>query len=561
MMVPRVLTLSIVFASIFCATEPRRAAAQEAGASASSGTCPAAAPAFVEPMNAPHWNGWGVDSSQHRFQPAAMAQIAAEDVARLKLKWAFGFPGATRTFAQPTVVGGLLFVGSQSGTVYALDAKSGCTYWKFDARAGVRSSVTIGQTSAGWAAYFGDLKATVHAVDALTGTPLWKIRVDDHPVAVVTGSPTLVGTTLFVPVSSYEEATGADSEYACCKFRGSIVALDAATGRSLWKSYTISEEPKPTAMNSVGVQSMGPSGAGVWSSPTFDPDKGVIYATTGDNYSDPPTDTSDAFLAFDAASGRRVWSRQVTSDDAYTIACNGKEPGPNCPKANGPDFDFGSSAILVSLPNGKRALVAGQKSGVVTAVDPDRGGEVLWQAHVGHGGALGGVEWGSAADNDKVYVAVSDTKINVVSPDWPGAQPSIFNPKIGWLLNSSTGGGLHALKLETGEEAWNTPHPGCNNVPGCGPAQSAAVTAIPGIVFSGGLDGHLRAYSADNGRIVWDVDTKGEYRTVNGVAGRGGSIDGPGAVAVGGMLYAGSGSGIWGGSPGNVLLAYSVDGH
>ena len=210
------------------------------------------------------------------------------------------------------------------------------------------------------------------------------------------------------------------------------------------------------------------------------------------------------------------------------MACPSSQPGPNCPAAKGPDFDFGSSAILVNLPNGKRALIAGQKSGVVTAVDPDRDGAVLWQTRVGRGSPLGGVQWGSAADDNKIYVAVSDTKFNVVSPGTPGAQTSPFNSKEAWLLDMNTGGGIHALRLESGEEVWHTPHPGCNNVPGCGPAQSAAVTAIPGIVFSGGLDGHLRAYSADGGRILWDVDTKREYRNVNGVAARGGSMDGPG---------------------------------
>ena len=313
-------------------------------------------------------------------------------------------------------------------------------------------------------------------------------------------------------------------------------------------------------MSSAGVQLMGSSGASVWSSPTYDADKGMVYVATGDNFSDPPTQTSDAIVGLNAVSGKLAWVRQVTLGDAFNLACAGSPPGPNCPEAKGPDLDFGSSAILVSLPNGKRALIGGQKSGVVTAVDPDRSGAVLWQTRVGRGGSLGGVQWGSAADDNKIYVAVSDIEFSVVSPGTPGAQTSPVDSKVAYLLDSSTGGGLHALKLESGEEVWHTPHPGCNNVPGCGPAQSAAVTAIPGIVFSGGLDGHLRAYSADDGHIVWDVDTKGEYHAVNGVAARGGSIDGPGPVVVGGMLYVNSGYGVRGRIPGNVLLAYSVEG-
>jgi polyvinyl alcohol dehydrogenase (cytochrome) len=170
------------------------------------------------------------------------------------------------------------------------------------------------------------------------------------------------------------------------------------------------------------------------------------------------------------------------------------------------------------------------------------------------------VQWGIAADQSNVYVAVSDVRLSGVAPETPGAQPSVFNLKIGLLYDSKVGGGLSALKLDTGEEVWRTPHPGCGDVLGCSPAQSAAVTAIPGHVFSGGLDGHLRAYYPDNGKIAWDVDTKGDDQTVNGVAGKGGSIDGGGAVVVDDMLYVGSGSGIFGGTPGNVLLAYSVDG-
>ena len=240
----------------------------------------------------------------------------------------------------------------------------------------------------------------------------------------------------------------------------------------------------------------------------------------------------------------------MTSGDAYNVACD-PTPKTNCPKANGPDYDFGSSAVLADLPGGKRVLIAAQKSGVVTALDPDRSGEIVWQQRVANGGKLGGVQWGVAVDQRNVYVAVSDVKIDGVSAGTPGAQP---------MTRNKSGGGLLALKLDTGKEVWRTPHPGCGDVPGCSPAQSAAVTAIPGVVFSGGLDGRLRAYSSEDGRIIWDVDTKDEVRTVNGFAAHGGSIDGAGAVVAGGMLYVSSGSGIFGGAPGNVLLAYSVDG-
>jgi len=535
------------------------ARAQEAAAGpANIGACPNTNDAaFADPMNKPHWNGWGVEPTQHRFQPGNMARLDPSDAARLKLKWAFGFPGVARSVAQPTVFGGRVFVGSQNGKLYSLNAKTGCRYWEVDVGRGVRSAVVIGPRGDGWTAYFGDQGASVHAVDALTGKALWTTKIDDHPAAIITGSPTLVGTTLFVPVSSVEEATGANPSYPCCSFRGSLVALDALNGKIVWKSFSIAEEAKPGAANSIGVQQQGPSGAGIWSAPTFDAATKRIYATTGDNYSDPPTATSDAILSFDAGSGERMWTRQITSGDAHNVAC---PLGVNCPKTAGPDFDFGSSAVLTSLTGGKRLLVAGQKSGVVTAVDPDRGGEIVWQKRVGAGSTLGGVQWGVAADESKLYVALSDPKFHRVAPGTPGAQTLVFNPSVTLLIESKSGGGLSALKLDTGEEVWRTPHPGCGDVPGCSPAQSAAVTAIPGLVFSGGLDGHLRAYFADNGKIAWDQDTKGDYQAVNGVAAKGGSIDGGGAVVVDGMVYVGSGSGFVGTIPGNVLLAYSVDG-
>jgi polyvinyl alcohol dehydrogenase (cytochrome) len=522
-------------------------------------TIPVPADAFAEP----HWNGWGVDLAQHRFQPAAMAQLAAADVPKLKLKWAFGFDGVTRAYAQPTIVAGRLFIGSATGKIYSLDAKTGCVIWMFQAYAPVRTAISIGVDSRGWSAYFGDQQANAYALDALTGKLLWETHVDDHPAAIITGAPTLVDPVLYVPVTSYEEATGANPYDQCCTFRGSIAALDTATGKVLWKSYSIAEPPKPVRTNQFGIQLFGPSGAGIWSSPAVDPAGSMLYATTGNSYSDPAAATSDAILAFRLDNGKQAWSRQMTAGDAFNVACVRVPPGTpsNCPEANGPDFDFGSSPILVQLANGKRALIAAQKSGVVYAVDPDRQGAIIWQRRVGEGGREGGVEWGAAVDDRNVYVALSDVRVRRVPDSTTGAQKSIFGPSgPSFLLDPAAGGGLFALALDTGKVVWHTPHPGCGNAPGCSPAQSAAVTAIPGVVFSGGLDGHLRAYDTASGRIIWDVDTKGTYETVNGTTASGGALDGPGPVVVGGMLYVNSGYTFLGGAPGNVLLAFSVGG-
>jgi polyvinyl alcohol dehydrogenase (cytochrome) len=355
---------------------------------------------------------------------------------------------------------------------------------------------------------------------------------------------------LYVPVSSAEELSGAAPQYECCTFRGSIVALEATTGTQVWKTYTIPQTPAPVRKNAVGIQLWGPSGAGIWASPTVDLQRGVLYVTTGDNYSDPPTSTSDAIVTLDLGSGKVLWSRQFTVGDAYNIACESPDPT-NCPHAKGPDLDFGSSPMLRMLPNGKRVLLAGQKSGMLHAVDPDNNGAILWQQRVGQGGMLGGIQWGPAADPDTIYVALSDVRVRVEDDPDHG---------VALALDAKAGGGLFAYRIENGERKWATPPPSCGERPHCSPAQSAAITVIPGVVFSGSVDGHLRAYSTQNGRMVWEYDTARDYDTINGVKARGGALDGPGPVVAGGMLYVYSSYGVWGGLPGNVLLAFSVDG-
>jgi len=291
----------------------------------------------------------------------------------------------------------------------------------------------------------------------------------------------------------------------------------------------------------------GPSGAPIWSTPAVDPRRNTIYVTTGDNYSDPSSSMSDAFIAMDADTGKILWSRQMTANDAYTSACRMPDKT-NCPEVNGPDFDFGASPILVTLGNGKRLVVAGQKSGMVHALDPDQGGELVWSTRVGIGGTMGGVQWGSAADANTIYVANSD----ILRVMLPYANNTDADPK--------RGGGMYALRLDTGKQVWFTPPIGCGEKKRCSPAQSQAVTAIPGVAFSGSVDGHLRAYDAVNGKVVWDVDTAIDYKTANGVTARGGSLDGAGPVIGGGVLYVNSGYSSAGGMPGNVLLAFSVDG-
>jgi polyvinyl alcohol dehydrogenase (cytochrome) len=506
--------------------------------------CAQNAVGFPQALDGPRWNGWGADLSNTRFQPTAMAGLTQDQVPLLRLKWAFGFLGRPAAVAQPTIVGGLVFVGGGDREVYALDAKSGCIRWTFKTEAVVRTAMSFAPIPGTdqFAVFFGDLRANAYAVNAITGALVWKTKVEDHPAAVITGAPTLYSGMLYVPVSSFEEVTGSPSAYQCCTFRGSVVALELATGKQVWKSYTIPEAPHPTKQNAKGTQLHGPSGAAVWSAPTIDVQRQALYVATGDNYSDPPSETSDAIVAFELATGAMLWHRQATANDSFIVSCFTADRT-NCPESNGPDHDFGQSPILVNLRGGQRVLVVGQKSGVVHALDPDQEGKILWQTRIGKGGAIGGIMWGSAADQDHVYVANSDVR---------------FIPGGGRTLDPAAGGGLFALDLGNGKIAMQVPPTSCEGRSRCSPALSAAVTVIPGVVFSGGVSGVLRAYATDDARLLWEMDTARDYPTVNGISARGGAMDGPGPTVVDGMLYANSGYAQWGGLPGNVLLAFEI---
>jgi polyvinyl alcohol dehydrogenase (cytochrome) len=504
-------------------------------------TCTGDAP-FRPGAKAPEWNGWSPGVTNSRFQDAAAAGLRAADVPKLKLKWAFNLGDVTVARSQPAVIGGRVFIASQTGAVFALDAATGCTYWGFQASPGIRSGVTIGDANGTLAVFFGDGAANVYALNAQTGVLIWKVHPPAHFATTITATARFYKGVVYQPFASIEEVLAGDPKYECCTFRGSVVALEAATGKTIWQTFTVPEPAKGQH---------GPSGASIWSSPTIDERLEALYVSTGDNYSDPPTQTSDAVLAIDLKTGRLLWSSQLTASDAYNIGCETPQHT-HCPDAPGPDLDFGQPPILVELGGGKRALVGGQKSGMVHAVDPDQKGKILWQTRAGEGGKLGGSQWGSASDGQKVYVAISDIGIGgVADPKSPQGFRLTLNPK--------KGGGLDALDLKTGKIAWSAkPAPCAAERMDCSPAQSAAVTAIPGVVFSGSVDGHLRAYSAATGAVVWDADTAREFETVNGKAAHGGAMDAAGPAVVNGMVFVNSGYGQWGGMPGNVLLAFGL---
>jgi len=483
------------------------------------------------------WKSWGASIENRRFQ--SQPGFGAADVPRLELLWAFGFEGEAAAAVQPVVVGDVVFVPSGSGRVYALGLRDGCLHWTFRADAGVRTAPVVEEG----ALFFGDMQANAYRVDASTGRLMWKVKLDDHPAARISGSPVYHAGRVYVPMSSLEEATSRPPSYECCTFRGSVSSLDAGTGAVLWKSYTIPEEIRPAGRNAAGTQLYGPAGAAVWSSPTIDPANGSLYVATGDAYTQPAAATSDAVMAFDLATGAIKWVRQMTADDAYTLAC-GSPNAANCPDPEGPDHDFGQPPILVPLPDGRSALVLGQKSGETHGIDAATGA-VLWTKRVGEGGLLGGSEWGSASDGTNLYVAISDLRF---------AGGSL----LGLRLDPRAGGGLHAIRARDGDVVWSAPPPVCGDRPACSPAQAAPVSVMPGAVFSGGLDGVLRAYSTTDGAVLWSFDTVQEFATVNGVTARGGSIDTGGPAIARGMVLTTSGNGTWGGQRGNVLLAFGL---
>ena len=501
-------------------------------------------------MAGPRWNGWSPTLDNARFQPDP--RLTARDVARLRVKWAFAFPGGVA--GQPAVVGGRVYFGAGGGRVYALDARTGCIHWRVEVKGGVRAAATVGALAGpaggpgSLAVFVGDRSGGVHALDAASGREIWSVKLETNPFGMITGSPVLYRGRLYVPVSSSEEISSLVKGYHCCTFRGSVVALDASSGKTLWRTYTISDAPRPYRTDPSGGQLYGPAGAAIWSAPTVDPARGVLYVATGDSYSDAPNTGSDAVMAMDLLTGRVRWSRQITADDNYLVGCTGQKGQPDaCPRTVGSDFDFGASPVLRQRPDGRSVLMAGQKSGVVTALDPDRQGLVLWQAKPGYGGPLGGVEWGLASEGGLVFAPIAD----VVAPNLSKA-------------------GMYAIAIGDGSLAWSTPAPppDCAIAPKgslvdiCTNGLSAAPTAIDGAVIEGSMDGFLRAYDARSGKVIWSFDLgQASFMPVNASAPvNGATMNSAGATVAGGTLFQVSGYQASNPNANNLLLAFTVDG-
>jgi len=485
--------------------------------------------------------GFGLTLESTRYVSPDVGELTTEQVRRLRLKWAFAYSGATRARSQPSYYAGSILVGSQDGSVYALDLGTGCAHWTFKASAEVRNAISVATELDPPRALFGDIAGNVYAIDATNGHLIWKVRADDHPATTITGSPRLYKDLLYVPLSSTEWASAADPSYPCCTFRGGVVAVDIYTGSIRWTSYAIPETPRPSGGDGEsGGTRFHPAGAPVWNSPTIDEQRGLLYVGTGEAYTSPAAETSDAIVAMDLSTGALDWHFQALAGDAWNMACY-IGGGGNCPEENGPDLDFGASPILVTLSGGRGLLLAGQKSGMVYALDPDRAGALVWQRKVGRGGFFGGVHWGMAADGTRLFAPIADTGVS-------DRLAGVAVP------------GLSALDTASGNLLWFAPAPDvCAEAdkPACDPGISAAVTATSGVVFAGAFDGHLRAHDAGTGELIWDYDTNRSFQTVSGELAHGGSIAADGPVVVRGHVLVNSGYLSSGRMGGNVLLVFA----
>jgi polyvinyl alcohol dehydrogenase (cytochrome) len=505
---------------------------------------------------------WGLGSGNARYRREGV-EITPANARGLELAWSIAFPQVTDMRSQPVAAGEALFVGTQNGNLLALDAASGCVHWHLPLPGAIRSALALAAGADGVPTlYFADDLATVYAVDARRGTLRWKQAVRIFPTTVVSGSLAVHAGRVYVPLSSFEVAVAGLPTHPCCRSHGGVMALDAAEGRVLWTHHTTAQAG-PTHTTAAGVQAWGPSGASVWSTPTVDAKRGVLYVGTGENFSRPATDTSDAVLALDLATGERRWSWQALAEDVWNGAC--QLGGPNCPERPGPDWDIGASVILATAPDGRERLLVGQKSGEAFALDPDAGGRLLWRQRLSQGTANGGnsgIHWGMASDGETVFVPVSD-------PDWklPGYTP---RP------------GVYALRVADGSPVWSHPVTrGCTvdpaDVPAAGLAQmragaardpwpdcpyffahSAAAALANGVVYAGALDGKVRLLDARDGRELHVLDTLRPLRAGNGVDGHGGSIDVGGVLPHGRFLFVTSGYSMFGQMPGNLLLAWAL---
>jgi len=481
---------------------------------------------------------WGYDKENSRY---TKSNLSSQNAKKLKLKWVFAYPSASRARSQPSISGNTIFVGGQNLYLYALDRETGCVRWRTKVDGEIRSAPAIYFSEKGNFLFAGDYEGNVYKINPYNGEKIWVKSLRYHPRVILTGSLRVDKDIIYVPLSSREWADGADPEYQCCSFRGGIMALSVANGNELWTSYSIPLPPKGTGkLNNMGIEILAPSGVPVWNSPTFDTSKNLIYYGTGEAYSSPAAETSDSVIAINKLNGDIEWVYQAESGDAWNMGCF-VEADANCPEQDGPDWDFGASVVLANI-DGKSVLFAGRKSGHVYGLDPDNEGKPLWIKRIGKGGFAGGVHWGMATDNKSVFAAIADT--NFINK-FPGpATP-----------------GIYSLDGISGKINWKfTPIDRCpeNTKPACDIGISAALTATNDLVIGGGFDGWLYVLNKNTGELIWEFNTAIDFSAFTNVPSNGGSIESDGPVVIDNNIFINSGYQYGGRLGGNVLLNFEI---
>jgi polyvinyl alcohol dehydrogenase (cytochrome) len=482
------------------------------------------------------WPSGGHDLANSRSNPFEHL-IGPRTVDRLGVRWTA--PTTGDVSATPAVVGGALYFPDFGGAFRKLDARTGRVIWSHQISAYTGVAGDVSRTSpavVGDTVYLGDLNGHLLAVDTRTGALRWIVRLDSHPAAVLTQSPVVRAGVVYQGVSSAEEAFAANPAYPCCTFRGSLNAVDARTGHRIWQTFTTPDN---------GGRPGGYSGNAVWSgTPAIDVTGRTVYITTGNNYSVPasvtacqsaggtaaeclsPDDHPDSVLALDTRTGRVRWATGVQGFDTWNIGCVVGPPPNNCPVNPGDDADFGDGAHLLTVRDQHghpRAMVgAGQKSGAYWALDA-RTGAIVWSAAPGPGSALGGIQWGSAYDGQRIYLAEAN------SAALPTRLPD---------GTTVTSGSWAALDPRTGRVLWQVADP-------TGRADPGAVSVANGVLYAGSLSGRMFALSAATGRVLWQFQ------------GAGSSIAGP--AIVGGTVFWGNGyARLGGGTTSRTFYAFSL---
>jgi polyvinyl alcohol dehydrogenase (cytochrome) len=504
-------------------------------------------------------DNWGFGTGNRRALEQGV-EISPANVNSLMLKWSLAFPSVTEMRSQPVAADDALFVATANGNVFGIDQDSGCIRWRFAADSAVRSSLNLAVAADSKPTlFFADDLGTVYAVSANEGRLRWKQSLRWFPVSVISGSLTFHENRLFVPISTFESAVAGLDSYPCCRSHGGVVALDTSDGSIIWQYHTTPQAMKIDT-TSAGTDVWGPSGAGVWTTPAVDATRGLLYIGTANNMSPPATHNSDSVVALNMQTGAEEWVFQALAGDIWNVACH--LGAANCPDDAGPDFDFGGGITLTQNSAGDDVIVAGQKSGIVYTLDPDRKGAVIWQQRLSMGTSNGGIHWGVATSGDTIWATVAD----------PPRQ------RAGYVPNP----GIYALNLADGEINWsvrverdcefdlsNAPRIGlvemqnsatASSWPECSfyYGHSAAPLYANGLVYAGALDGKLRILDAASGEILRIIETNRGFAGDNGIDGHGGAIDLSGVVVDGRRLFLYSGYGVFGQMPGNILLGYEI---